>query len=254
MVRAAGCVACHTDIKKKGKPFAGGPPLETPFGKFYGPNITPDKSAGIGNWTLQEFSNALTQGIAPDGSHYFPAFPFTHYTLMAQQDIADIKAYLDTVKAVSKPARDNEIMWPFSDRNLMAGWKWLFFQEGAYSSDSTKNASWNRGAYLVTGPAHCGACHTDRNLLGGRTSPALTGTKSGPEGHPVPGIRREQGQMVDWTKEDIIFGLQTGLKPDGDVMGGAMGEVIEEGTSHMNDSDLSAIADYLLSVSKKDEK
>lgn len=251
MVRASGCVACHTDIKGKGKPFAGGPPLKTPFGTFFGPNITPDRTEGIGSWTLEQFSNALTQGIAPDGSHYFPAFPYTNYTLLKSQDIADIKAYLDTIEPVSEASRTNEIAWPFSDRTLMSGWKWLFFREGEFQPEPDRGEIWNRGAYLVLGPTHCGACHTERNAFGARKSVRLTGTDFGPNGHPVPGINRSKNHIEGWTKEDVVLGLQTGLKPDGDVMGGAMGEVVEEGTSHMSDSDLSAIADYLLSFGKE---
>lgn len=254
MVRASGCVACHTDIKNKGKLFAGGPPLKTPFGTFYGPNITPDATAGIGGWTLEQFSNALTQGIAPDGSHYFPTFPYTNYTLLKSQDIADIKAYLDTVESVSETARNNEMIWPFSDRTLISGWKWLFFREGEFQPNPEKDDIWNRGAYLVRGPTHCGACHTERNAFGARKSVRLTGTNFGPNGHPVPGINRSKNHIEGWTKEDIVFGLQTGLKPDGDVMGGAMGEVIEEGTSHMSDDDLAAIAEYLLSLGKEKEQ
>jgi mono/diheme cytochrome c family protein len=250
LVRAAGCVACHTDIKKKGALFAGGPALKTPFGTFYGPNITPDRETGIGNWSVEDFSTALTAGLSPTSEHYFPAFPFTNYTEVKSQDIADIKAYLETVPPASKPSRGNTLIWPFSDRKLMAGWKWLFFKQGEYEANPERSAEWNRGAYLVRGPTHCGACHTERNAFGARISKRLTGTSSGPNGHPVPGINTGKNHIKGWTIEDITFALQTGLKPDGDVMGGAMGEVVEEGTSHMSDVDLKAIAVYLLSLSK----
>jgi len=248
MVRAAGCIACHTDIKNKGPLFAGGPALKTPFGTFYGPNITPDTEAGIGKWSMAEFTAALTEGMAPDGSHYFPAFPYTNYTLLKSQDIADIKSYLDTVPAVSEPGPNNSLIWPFSDRNLMAGWKWLFFNQKQLVEQPEQSAEWQRGEYLVRGPAHCGACHTERNAFGARVSKRLTGTSFGPNGHPVPGINSGENHIKGWTDEDIILALQTGLKPDGDVMGGAMGEVIEEGTSHMSDEDLRAMAIYLRSL------
>jgi len=250
LVRAAGCVACHTDIKKKGMLFAGGPALKTPFGTFYGPNITSDPDSGIGAWSANEFSAALTAGLSPAGEHYFPAFPYTNYTKLKTQDIADIKAYLDTVPPASNPSRNNTLIWPFSDRKLMAGWKWLFFSQGEYEADPERSAEWNRGGYLVKGPTHCGACHTERNAFGARISKRLTGTSSGPNGHPVPGINTGEDQIKGWTTEDITFALQTGLKPDGDVMGGAMGEVVEEGTSHMSGEDIKAIALYLRSLSK----
>ena len=254
LVRAAGCVACHTDIKNKGPLFSGGPALKTPFGTFYGPNITSDPQAGIGEWSLPQFSKALTAGVSPNGKHYFPAFPFTNYTVMKTQDIADIKAYLETVPAVSKPSRNNDLIWPFSDRMLMTGWKWLFFKQAKYEEVSSQSAEWNRGAYLVQGPAHCGACHTERNAFGARGSEKLTGTSSGPNGHPVPGINAGENHIKGWTVEDITFALQTGLKPDGDVMGGAMGEVVEEGTSRMSDEDLKAMAVYLRSLNKENGK
>jgi len=254
LVRAAGCVACHTDIKGKGPLFAGGSALKTPFGKFYGPNITPDKQFGIGGWSLAEFSQALTAGLSPKGEHYFPAFPYTNYTVMKTQDIADIKAYLDTVAAVPKAAPRNDLIWPFSDRTLMGGWKWLFFDQHEYQNVASQSAEWNRGAYLVQGPAHCGACHTERNAFGARGSEQLNGTSSGPNGHPVPGISKGDNHLKDWTIEDVVLALQTGLKPDGDVMGGAMGEVVEEGTSHMSDEDLKAMAVYLLSLDKGEVK
>lgn len=250
MVRAAGCVACHTDIKNKGKEFAGGPPLETPFGTFYGPNITPDDTAGIGKWTLAEFSQALTAGLRPDGSHYFPAFPYTNYSLLKSQDIADIKAYLDTVAPVADKGPDNDLLWPFSDRNLMAGWKWLFFDQPEFTPSPQKSDQWNRGAYLVKGPAHCAACHTERNAFGAPVDDRMNGTNYGPNGHPVPGINGDN-HINDWTEEDVVFGLQTGFTPDGDVMGGAMREVIEEGTSYLSDADLKAIAVYLKSLEKE---
>ncbi len=251
LVRAAGCIACHTDIRNKGALFAGGPALETPFGTFFGPNITPDAETGIGKWSVEDFSAALTAGLSPSGEHYFPAFPYTNYTQMTSQDIADIKAYLETVLPASNPSRNNTLIWPFSDRNLMAGWKWLFFKQGEYQPDTVQTAEWNRGAYLVKGPTHCGACHTERNAFGARISKRLTGTSSGPNGHPVPGINAGENHIKGWTIEDITFALQTGLKPDGDVMGGAMGEVVEEGTSHMSDEDLRAIAVYLQSLDKE---
>lgn len=250
MVRASGCVACHTDTRTDSGLFAGGPPLKTPFGTFHAPNITPHAEAGIGGWSLATFSRALVAGVGPDGRHYYPSFPYTHYTRLKTRDIADMKAYLDTVPAVASPAPAHDLAWPFSDRALLGGWKWLFFKPRVPEETPARSEAWRRGEYLVNGPAHCGACHTERNAFGARVAERFGGTLSGPGGHPVPGIDTGKNHIEGWTVEDIVLALQTGLKPDGDVMGGAMGEVVEEGTSHMTDEDLEAIAVYLLSLSE----
>ena len=251
VVRTAGCIGCHTDLAKGGKSFAGGPPLKTSFGTFYGPNITPDEINGIGGWTLAQFSRALTEGMSPAGEHYFPAFPYTSYTKTTAQDVADLKAYLDKLEPVAEPSRPHDLTWPFSDRKLLGAWKLLNFAAGGFQPDSAKSRTWNRGAYLVTGPGHCGECHTQRNLLGGFYGPKLAGNRQGPDGTAVPAIDalyKHPGQP--WTREDLILSLQTGLMPDGDTFDGTMGEVVEHGTSYLNDDDITAIADYLFSEKK----
>ena len=132
----------------------------------------------------------------------------------------------------------------------MAGWKWLFFDQPEFVRSPQKSDQWNRGAYLVKGPAHCAACHTERNAFGAPADDQMNGTSYGPNGHPVPGINGDN-HIKDWTEEDVVFGLQTGFTPDGDVLGGAMREVIEEGTSYLSDADLKAIAVYLKSLAKE---
>ena len=248
VVRAAGCVACHTDAAKAGEIFAGGAALKTAFGSFYAPNITPDKSHGIGNWTLAEFSRALTDGLSPEGGHYFPAFPYSSYTKMTAQDIADLKAYLDGVEPVARPNRPQDLVWPFSDRKLLGVWKALYFVAGVFRPDPVQSQTWNRGAYLVMGPGHCAECHTKRDFLGGFQGSALAGNPHGPDGTAVPAIDALYDHPRQlWTREDLILALQTGLLPDGDTFDGTMGEVVEQGTSHMTDHDIIAIADYLFS-------
>lgn len=246
MARGAGCFGCHTDAAAEGAPFAGGGALKSEFGTFYGPNITPDPTHGIGGWSLADFSRALADGVSPAGEHYFPAFPFTSYTKMSSQDVADLKAYLDALPPVGRANRQHDLSWPFSDRRFLGLWKLISFEPGPFSSDSTRSASWNRGAYLVQGPGHCAECHTERNLIGGLSGPPLAGNRRGLGGVKVPGIDAlfdHSGQA--WTREDLILSLQTGLMPDGDTFDGTMGAVVEQGTSYLTDEDISAMADYL---------
>ncbi len=244
-----GCIACHTDAKNGGKPLAGGRALPTPFGTFYSPNITPDAATGIGGWTEQDFVRAMTEGRSPEGHYYYPAFPFTSYTRMSEQDLADLKAYLDSVPAVASPAKPHELSFPFSLRPLLFGWRTLFFEPGPFQPDPAKSERWNRGAYLVQGPGHCGECHTPRNFLGAPdASHPLAGTASGPDGKKVPPITPQPDGLGDWSASDIAYMLQTGILPDGDAAGGAMAEVIDDATGHLTKDDRDAIAEYLLSL------
>lgn len=247
MLRVAGCVACHTDAKGGGAFLAGGAPIKTPFGTFVAPNITSDPKTGIGRWTAEQFATALTAGVAPDGSYYFPVFPYASYTRMHDQDIADLWAYLKTVPAVSNEAAGKDVPFPFGFRPLLAGWQTLFFDPGPFEPDPDRSKAWNRGAYLVTGPSHCGECHTPRNVLGGpERDRALAGSTTGPGGEKVPGITPESKDFSTWSRGDLVFALQFGLMPDGDSFSGSMGEVVRDGTSHFTEEDLNAVAEYLI--------
>ena len=247
---AAGCLACHTDEKNKGMPLAGGRALGTPFGTFYSPNITPDETHGIGAWSDEDFVRALRQGLAPDGSHYFPAFPYTAYTGMSERDMRDLKAYLFSRMPVAAPNRPHELKFPFRYRFLLWPWKLLFFDEGRRVEEAGMDAQWNRGAYLTEHLGHCAECHTPRNFLGGiKRSRNMAGNPSGPEGKKVPNITPDTGSGIgDWSGSDIAYFLKTGFLPDGDYAGGAMTDVIEESTSKLRDEDLAAIAAYLMSL------
>lgn len=249
LIAAAGCIACHTDIKKKGKFLAGGAALKTPFGTFYAPNITPDKNHGIGGWTLAQFALALTAGISPKGEHYFPSFPYTSYTGMTAQDIADLKSYLDTVEAAAVPSRPHDLFWPFSDRRFVGGWKEVNFKPGQFEPAPGKPAAWNRGAYLVNVLGHCGECHTQRDVLGGHVGNSHAGNSRGPNGSKVPKIRDlRTGNGEHWTKDELTMALQIGMKPSGDFMGDVMAEVVEHSTGKLKPEDLSAMAEYILSL------
>jgi mono/diheme cytochrome c family protein len=250
VLRMGGCVECHT-AEPEGSPFlAGGRALKTPFGTFYTPNITPDAETGIGGWSAGDFVLAMVEGISPGGQHYFPAFPYTSYTHMSEQDLVDLKAYLDTLEPVRRAAPAHELNFPYELRPLIGGWKLFFFEDGGFPPDPSRSDAWNRGAYLVNGPGHCGECHTPRNAFGAPIAGRfLAGTADGPDGKPVPNITPDrQDGIGGWSTTDIVFALQTSILPDGDVLGGAMGQVVEESTSHLERADLEAIAEYLLSL------
>jgi mono/diheme cytochrome c family protein len=245
ILRMGGCVACHTE-PEGGLFLAGGPKVETAFGTFYSPNITPDPEFGIGDMSLDDFYKAMTSGLSPEGDHYFPAFPYTSYAKLDSQDIVDLKAYLDTVQPAQTLNRDHDILWPFSERRLIGGWKLLAHSPSPYQEADGREAIWNRGAYLVMGPGHCGECHTARNLFGVQVDAALEGTPKSLFTPAAPAIAGERSTIADWTADDITFYLSTGLKPDGDVSGGKMADVIDHATSHLSDDDLNAMAVFLL--------
>ena len=222
----------------------------TPFGTFYTPNITPDPATGIGGWSAGEFVRAVSQGVSPGGHPYYPAFPYPSYSHMTQQDLVDLKAYLDTVEPVANPVPAHALDFPFGFRPLLDGWRLLFLEDGGFQPDPAQSETWNRGAYIVSGPGHCGECHTPRNALGApERDRLLAGNRDGPDGKPVPNItpHAEDG-IGGWSKSDIAFALQTGILPDGDVLGGAMSEVVDDATSHLSADDRNAIAEYLLSL------
>ena len=247
VARVAGCIACHTDADGGGAFLAGGEPIETAFGTFHAPNITPHPEDGIGGWTLSDFMAAMTAGKAPDGRHYFPVFPYAEYARMTDQDIVDLWAAMQTVPVAPGRPPNHDIDQPFANRTLLAAWNTLFLETGSYEPDPGRSDSWNRGAYIVTGPGHCVACHTPRNPLGARIEDrSLTGTEDGPEGDRVPPITGVALRAAGWTAEDVVFALRLGLTPDGDSLGGSMGHVISDSTSWLSDDDLAAIAEYLM--------
>ena len=245
LVRAGGCFSCHTAAG--GQKLAGGRALATPFGTFYSPNITPDPETGIGRWTDTQFLRALREGVRPDGTNYFPVFPYSSFTGITDSDGLAIKAYLFSLPAVRQQNRPHDVAFPFSWRFLQIGWKLLFFTPGPFQPAPERSAAYNRGAYLVTALAHCGECHTPRNFLGAmRSGQRLAGTPDGPDGQLVPNITPDPGTGIGkWNKDDIVELLRTGTTPEQSRVKGAMREVVEDGLKYLNDSDLRAIADYL---------
>jgi len=246
LVRAGGCFSCHTAAG--GPKLAGGRALTTPFGTFYTPNITPDPDTGIGRWTDAQFLRALRDGIRPDGANYFPVFPYTSFTGIADNDALALKAYLFSLPAVRQQNRPHDVPFPLSWRFLQSGWKLLFFTPGPFRPAPDRNAAYNRGAYLVTALAHCGECHTPRNFLGAtRSDLSLAGTADGPDGQVVPNVTPDPGTGIGkWEKDDVVELLRTGKTPEQSRVKGAMREVIQDGLKYLSKSDLEAIADYLL--------
>ena len=246
LVRAGGCFSCHTAAG--GQPLAGGRPLATPFGTFYTPNITPDRQTGIGLWSDAQFVRALREGVRPDGANYFPVFPYPSFTGINDADALAIKAYLFSVPPVRQVNRLHEVPFPFSWRFLQNGWKLLYFTEGPFQPDQKQTETYNRGAYLVTALAHCGECHTPRNVFGAvDPNRRLSGTADGPDGQTVPNITPDPATGIGgWDKSDIVELLRAGTTPEQSKVKGAMQETVEDGLKYLSDADLGAIADYLL--------
>jgi mono/diheme cytochrome c family protein len=247
---AAGCFACHTDEKGGGERLAGGRPLVTPLGTFYAPNITSDPTHGIGRWSEADFVRALTQGLAPDGSPYYPAFPYTAYAGMRAEDLRALWAYLRGVPAVARPNRPHELPWYLRWRVVNWPWRWLYFTPGAFAEDPTRDPVWNRGAYIARALSHCGECHTPRNLLGGLDPGRhYAGASEGPQGGAVPNITPDRDTGIGrWRVADLAYFLSSGATPDGDYTGGLMAEVVEHGTAHLTESDRLAVATYVRSL------
>ncbi len=245
LIRLGGCVACHTDAASGAAFLSGGAGLETAFGTFVPPNITSDREAGIGAWTVQQFSDAMSNGMGPQG-HLYPAFPYENYTLMSDQEIVDLYAALMATEPVSEPAAESAVPFPFNVRVIMAGWQNLFFKPGRFEPEAGQTEQYNRGKYLAMGPAHCVACHTPRNALGALDwSAAFTGSPGGTGGR-APAITAEALVADGYDVETLVQTLKDGFTPGFDVLGGAMGEVITDSTSHWTDEDLTALASYLL--------
>ena len=241
------CASCHT-VPGSNQPFAGGRPLETPFGNIVAPNITPDPETGIGSWSDDSFDAAVRGGLRRNGSRLYPAMPYTAYTKMSRDDVLAIRAYLNTVTPVRNAVVANTLPFPFNIRLSMRVWNALYFSPGDYKPDPQKSAEWNRGAYLVDGPGHCGACHTPKTFLGGdKTDRYLRGGFL--QGWSAPDITGNARVGVGaWSSEDLVAYLKSGHNRVSAATG-PMAEVVSLSTEYMTDPDLKAIATYLKSLS-----
>jgi mono/diheme cytochrome c family protein len=244
--KAAGCVGCHTEARDNAQPFAGGRALKTPFGTFYGPNITPHPQAGIGRWSEQDFMRALREGRSPDGAHYFPAFPYPSFTRINDQDLRDLWAYLRTLPPSSRASEPHNLKFPFGWRWLVWVWKLFFFNPGPFTPDPSASAVVNRGSYLVNALGHCGECHTPRNFLGGmKRNRYLAGAKLG-EGASAQNLTPTR--LKKKSDAEVKEFLETAMTPDGDVAAEAMAEVVRNTTSQLTPADLDAVVAYLRSL------
>ena len=245
----SGCKSCHTDTKVESQIMSGGLGIKTPFGIFYGPNITPDKEFGIGKWSDEDFVKAMRKGISPSGDHYFPSFPYTSYTNLTTADILDLKTYIFSLKPSRTPSKSHQIKIPFNIRFFQLFWKWLFFNEGPYVYKVERSKDWNRGAYITNGLGHCSECHTQRNILGGiESTKFLGGASTGISGGIVPNITQDRKTGIgNWTNQDLLTFLTMGMLPDGDFVGSTMAEV-SKNISELTVYDSEAMALYLKSV------
>jgi mono/diheme cytochrome c family protein len=235
------CSTCHT--LRGGKDLAGGLPVPTPFGTIYSSNITPDPETGIGRWPEAAFRRAMRSGVDRDGQHLYPTFPYDHFTNVTDEDDQALYAYLMTREPVQAPAHDNQLPFPLDQRFIIAGWKLLFLRHGTYRPDATKSAEWNRGGYLVEGLAHCGACHTPRNMLGAERRSAQFAGGDVDYWH-APAINAQSPAPVPWDAGALFAYLRNGWHPDHGVARGPMALVVSN-LSEVPDRDVRAIATYV---------
>jgi len=244
---AGGCAGCHATPEAKDSDrliLGGGQAFASPFGTFYAPNISPHPDLGIGTWTALDLYNAMHNGTSPDGTHYFPAFPYSSYTRATAQDIVSLHAFLQTLPVADAVSKPHDVGFPFNIRRSLGGWKFLFLKDGNVL-DTDLNETEQRGQYLVEALGHCGECHTARNLLGGLKLGRWLGGAQNPTGKgSIPNITPGK---LQWSEGDIAEYLSSGFTPDFDTAGGHMVNVIEN-TSKLPASDRSAIAAYLKRV------
>ena len=242
---AGNCRGCHTE--RGGADYAGGRVLATSFGEFRTPNLTPDAETGIGRWSENDFWRAMHEGKRPDGAPLYPAFPYTHYTKISRADVAALYVYLQSVPAVNKHNLAHSLQFPYDQRWLLVAWRALFFRPGAYQMVATQDERWNRGAYLVQGLGHCGACHDARNALGAiRAQAGAAGGVIHNWYAPALNAAAEAGVAAS-PEEEVVALLRTGINQSAVTLG-PMAEVVYNSLQHLRDEDLRAMAIYLRSL------
>jgi mono/diheme cytochrome c family protein len=245
LARAGDCMACHT--ARGGVAYAGGRALDTPFGKLYATNITPDRSTGIGDWTADQFWNAMHNGKSRDGRLLYPAFPYTNFTKVTRPDNDALFAYLKSLPPQAQANRDHELRFPYNQQLALAAWRLLYFKPAVFEADKTRDVTWNRGAYLVEGLGHCSACHSTRNTLGAPQG-GLTGGLIPSVGWYAPSLTSDkEAGLGKWEVEHIVQLLHTGVSPRATVVG-PMAEVVARSLQHLSRADVTAMALYLKSL------
>ena len=246
LAQAGNCMGCHT--AQGGQPYAGGRNLSTPFGTFVTPNITPDRTTGIGQWSEQDFWRALHEGKSRDGRPLYPAFPYTEYTKITREDSDAIFAHLQTLAPVSQNNPPNRISFPYNFQPLLSLWRAVYFKPGVYQPETAKSREWNRGAYLVQGLGHCNACHAERNPLGATGGDKLGGGQIMGSNWYAPSLTsRLEAGSADWPIEEIIQLFTTGISPRS-AASGPMAEVVRQSLQHLSKEDARAMAIYLKSL------
>jgi mono/diheme cytochrome c family protein len=249
LAHAGDCIACHTN--PGGELFAGGRALPTPFGTIYSSNITPDPATGIGKWSADNFYKTMHEGRFPDGGLLYPVMPYASYTKVTRADSDAIFAYLHSIPPAGHPNRPHDLQFPYDNRQLILGWRTLYFGEGEYQPDSTKSAEWNRGAYLVEGLGHCAMCHSPINALGGTPeSKAFQGGLIPMQNWYAPSLTsNKEAGLGEWSIDEIVGLLRTGVSHRGAVYG-PMAEVTFNSLQYLSDADVRAMAVYLKSLAE----
>ncbi|HYI06796.1 MAG TPA: cytochrome c [Reyranella sp.] len=252
---AGGCASCHATPEQDDKTrLGGGFALTSAFGTFYSPNISPHPRDGIGDWTPEQFLRAMRGGVAPDGRHYYPSFPYTSYQRMTAADVRDVFAFIKTLPVVEGRARSHDLPFVFTLRRGLGLWKLAFLDGQAFAPDAGKSAAWNRGAYLVEGPGHCAECHSPRTIFGAIDGERRFSGGPNPDGNgTVPNITPHPSGIGDWTKSDVAEVLGSGMTPEGDFVGGSMTAVVRN-TAQVPAGDRDAMAEYLLSLPPRESR
>jgi mono/diheme cytochrome c family protein len=244
---ASGCASCHMAEKAEGEAqlvLSGGQKFPSDFGTFVAPNISQDPEHGIGNWSLLDLANAITRGVSPEGEHYYPALPYASYAKMEMQDVADLYAFLKTLPADPTPSQPHELGFPFNIRDSVGAWKLMFLNDD-WALPGNLTPTVTRGRYIAEALAHCGECHTPRNMLGGMDTARWLGGAPNPSGDGrIPNITPAK---LGWTAPDIVQYLTTGFTPEYDSVGGHMAHVVEN-MARLPESDRQAVAEYILAV------
>lgn len=247
---AGGCASCHMAPGSQDRErLGGGALLHSGFGTFVVPNLSPDRTDGIGAWTAADFVRAMREGVSPDGRHYYPSFPYTSYQRMTVEDLADLFAYLKTLPPVAGRPRDHDLAFPFSIRRGLGLWKLAFLDGRVFAPDPGRSHELNRGAYLVEGPGHCVECHSQRNAFGAIPEGRRFAGGADPEGKGgfVPNITPHPDGLAKWTRDDVAELLKTGFTPEYDSVGAGMAAVVRN-TARLPEEDRSAMAAYLMSL------
>ncbi|MDA4848164.1 cytochrome c [Hoeflea poritis] len=250
MFWAGGCASCHAAPGAKGDDkllLSGGLAIESDFGTFHAPNISPDKDAGIGNWTFRQFANAMKKGTSPQGTHLYPSFPYTSYTRMTMSDLNDMWGYLQTLPASDNVAPDHALGFPFNIRRAVGLWNLLYLRDGPVIVFDSPDDAVSRGQYLVEGPGHCGECHTPRSPIGGLEFGEWMAGATNPDGEGIIPNITPDGSIKSWSAGDIAYYLESGFTPDFDTAGGSMVSV-QENMARLPASDREAIAAYLKAI------